>query len=327
MAKSKHRFVRRLRHSAAYILFRALCVCAGLLPRRAAELAGRALGRLFWLASPKRRRRATQNIQWALAGQLTKKEMARVVKQSFIHMGLTAMETLWADKHDDASFEERFPVEGVDAVKAELAKGRGVLAFTLHLGNWEIFGSRMARVFGEIAVVALPGKNRSVSDYIVRVRERMGLRVISSEEGVRPMARALKNGSFLAILIDRHVDAASVRTKFFGRDAATTSIVAALARRLDVPVFLGYSVRSGHSFRHRGFFEGPLELIRTHDHESDVRANTQRFNDRLEVLVRRHPEQWLWIQKRWKLAKKLRRERQRREAAEAADPAEQYGQN
>jgi len=167
---------------------------------------------------------------------------------------------------------------------------------------------------------ALPGKNQRVSDHVIRIRRQMGIRLLSSDGGVRPMVAALKDGCFLGFLIDRHVDTADAHTTFFGQDAATSKIVATLARRLDVPVFIGYSVRDGYSFRHRGFVKGPVELVKTDDRDSDVLVDTQRFTDHFEAAVRKHPEQWLWVQKRWKLEKTLRRE-QRQEAAEEASPA------
>jgi len=309
MAKRKNRFWRRTRDAAAYVLFRACAASVAILPETAAVLAGRAVGWLFWRVSPERRRRAEANIEKAMGGELTRDRQLRLARQSFIHMGLTAVETLWSEKRvrDRRSFEARIPVDGAAAVKAELAKGRGALGITVHLGNWELFGARMANVLGKISVVALPGKNRRVGDHVVRMRERMGMRVVDSGGGVRPIVTALRNGAFLAFLIDRHVKTAFVRTKFFGRDVATTRAVAALARRLDLPVFIGYALRDGYSFRHHGAFEGPLELVRTDDEESDVRVNTQLFNDRLEAIIRKHPEQWLWVQKRWKLADKLDR--------------------
>jgi KDO2-lipid IV(A) lauroyltransferase len=323
MAKNSSPLIRRTRDFAAYGLFRVLAAAVGILPERAAVLCGRAFGWLFWHLSAKRRLRALKHIEDALAGELGKEEVRRLARESFTHIGLTVIETLWAAKRvgkDDAFFDGRFPMEGLEAVKAELAKGHGALGATLHVGNWELFGARVGAGLVMPPPTALPGKNRRVSDRVNRIREQMGVRLISSEGGVRPMLAALKDGCLLGFLIDRHVDTAYAHTTFFGRDAATSTIVAALARRLDIPVFIGYSVRDGFSFRHRGFAEGPIELVKTDDRESDVRVNTQRFNDHFEAAVRKHPEQWLWVQKRWKLEKTLRRE-QRQEAAEEAPPA------
>lgn len=324
MTKNSSPLIRRIRDLAAYGLFRVLVAAVGILPERAAVLGGRGFGWLFWHLSPKRRLRTIKHVEGALSDELDEEEIRRLARESFTHMGLTVFETMWAAKRvskDSTFFDGRFPVEGLDAVKAELAKGHGALGATMHLGNWELLGARLAAGLDNVAATALPGKNRRVSDHVIRMREQMGMQIISSEGGVRPMLAALRDGCLLAFLIDRHVDTANVHTKFFGLDAATSTIVAALARRLDLPVFIGYSVRDGYSFRHRGFTEGPVELVKTDDRESDALVNTQRFNDRFEAAVRKHPEQWLWVQKRWKLAKELRKE-QGQEAAEQAPRAE-----
>lgn len=324
MAKNSGQPIRRIRDLAAYGLFRLVTAAVGMLPERAAVLAGRAFGWLFWRLSAKRRLRAIKHIEDALSDELSKEEIRRLARESFTYIGLTAIETMWAARRiskDSSFFDGRFPLEGFEAMDAELAKGHGALAATMHLGNWELIGARLATRLDKVAVTALPGKNQRVSDHVIRMREQMGIRVISSEGGVRPMVAALKDGCLLGFLIDRHVDTAYAQTKFFGLDAATSKIVAALARRLDLPVFIGYSLRDGHSFRHRGFIEGPIELVKTDDRESDVLVNTQRFTDRFEAVIRERPEQWLWVQKRWRLAKTLRR-KQEREAAEQAPRAE-----
>ena len=144
------------------------------------------------------------------------------------------------------------------------------------------------------------------------------MRILSTRDGARPLVRVLKNGEPLAVLVDQHVNRSFVAVDFFGRKAATTAVVASLALRLDVPVFHAYSLRDGHSFRHHGYMVGPLELVRTGDHDADVAANTQRFNDHIEAVVRRHPEQWLWTHRRWKLAERLERARRKEASADVA---------
>ncbi len=324
MTKNSSPLLRRIRDFAAYGLLRSLGAAVGILPEGAAVLAGRIFGWLFWHLSAKRRLRAIKHLENALSDELSKEEIKRLARESFTYMGLTIVEALWAAKRiskDDTYFDERFPVEGLDAARAELAQGHGALGASMHVGNWEVFGARLAAGLDKLVATALPGKNQRVSEHINRVRKQMGIRIMSSEGGVRPVVAALKDGSFLAFLIDRHVDTGNVHTKFFGLDAATSKIVATLARRLDIPVFILYSIRDGYSFRHRGFVEGPIELVKTDDRDADVLVDTQSVTDRFEAVVRKHPEQWLWVQKRWKLAKQLRKERGQ-EAVEQAPPAE-----
>ena len=305
MSRDRTGFLRRMRHHIEYAALRAVAEAVGALPERWAVRAGKALGGLFWLLSPPRRRIARRNVELAFAGQLNRSQVERIVRSVFTHIGLTAAENLWMGRRvTREDVPRRFPVAGLGRFRKARSDGRGALVFLAHLGNWELFGNSVAAQVGGVAALARPVDNPQIRDYVTRLRESFGIRVLSTRDGIRPMLRALQAGELLGILIDQHVHRAFVPATFFGRKAATTAVVASLALRTNAPVFVAYSLRDGHSFRHHGYVEGPLELVRSDDREADVLANTQRFNDRLEELVRGHPEQWLWTHRRWKLAER-----------------------
>jgi len=305
MSRDRTGFLRRTRHLIEYAALRAVAGAVGVLPERWAVRAGKALGGLFWLLSPPRRRIARRNVELAFAGQLNRSQVERIVRSVFTHIGLTAAENLWMGRRvTREDVPRRFPVEGLGQFRKARSDGRGALVFLAHLGNWELFGNSVAAQVGGVAALARPVDNPMIRDYVTRLRESFGIHVLSTRDGIRPMLRALQAGELLGVLIDQHVHRAFVPATFFGRKAATTAVVASLALRTNAPVFVAYSLRDGHSFRHHGYVEGPLELVRSDDREADVLANTQRFNDRLEELVRGHPEQWLWTHRRWKLAER-----------------------
>jgi KDO2-lipid IV(A) lauroyltransferase len=296
---------------AEYAAVRAFAGFCEVLPERLAILVGRLIGAMAWAVKAKARRLARENIEKAMPGEMTSEEVARLVRRVFIHMATTVVETFWLSKRmTKETVEERFTVEGEESARAALAGGGSVLVFTSHLGNWEIAGGCIAIRFGGLNALARPAANPLIEAYLAKFRERMHSSVLSTEDGLRPLVAALRKGGLLAVLIDQHVRTAYVPATFFGRRAATTSIVAALALKMDLPVFAAYSFRDGHSFRHHVRVEGPLPLVRTGDYDADVAANTQAFNDYLEPVVRRHPEQWLWAYRRWRLADKLDEERQ-----------------
>ena len=307
--------VRRLQHVIEYAVLRVVGAVIGLLPEGAAVRAGVTLGWLSWLASGRRRRIARQNIGKAMPGEYTDEEAGRLVREVFINLGLTAVENIWMqNRMTKENIEGRMPTDGLDRMRRSLEEDRGVISFTMHLGNWELLGGRVAAAVGQVSALARPVNNPMVRRYTTQLRESLGLTVLSTRDGVRPMIAALKRGEMLGVLIDQHVNRASVPATFFGREAATTAVVASIALKFDTPVFCSYSVRDGRSFRHHGHVEGPIELVRSDDHEADVLTNTQRFNDRIEKIVRRHPEQWLWTHRRWKLANQLERGSQKEQA-------------
>jgi Kdo2-lipid IVA lauroyltransferase/acyltransferase len=313
MSKKRPSLLRRARYLVEYALLRLLGVAAGLMPERLAIAFGVWLGGLLRWLRPTKRKRAERNLRKAYGDELDEAAVKAVAKGSFIHFALTVVETVWArHRIDGDEIQRRFPLRSVDPIRAELATGRGALVCGMHVGNWELMGlSNVARL-GGMTALARPPKNPMIGRYMGYVRQRMGLDILSTKDGARPIVRALKKGRPVFILIDQHVRNAATPATFFGRPASTSTVVASLARRLDLPVFLSYSVRDGHTFHHQAHMDGPIELVRTEDGASDVRENTQRLNDLMEVVVRRHPEQWCWAHRRWKLAK-----RQEREAAKA----------
>jgi KDO2-lipid IV(A) lauroyltransferase len=159
--------------------------------------------------------------------------------------------------------------------------------------------------------LARPTKNPLVSRWLGRIRAGFGIHVLSTAEGVRPIVKALKRNAPVAILIDQHVRKAFVEATLFGRPAATTAVPVSLALRMNRPVGIAYAVREPRSFRYQAHVIGPVELQQTGDRDADIAINTQMLNDRAEEIIRRHPEQWLWTHRRWKLAD--------RAGAEAAD--------
>ena len=309
MSKTEPGVLARVRYRVEYICVRALSALLGLMPEAVAVWVGKMLGRGFWLLSPSRRRVARENIERAMPGEMSPAEVNRLVRRVFVQIGLTAVETLWMrSRVNREDIAERLPIDNLDIPETLLAEGRGVIASTMHMGNWELLGANMAAQLRRVSVLARPVNNPLIRAYTTRLREHFGMEVLSTREGVRPMMRALKAGRMLGVLIDQHVNRSSVPATFFGRRAATTAVLATLALRMDVPVVVGYAVRDGLSFRHRGCFEGPFELSRTGDKEADVLANTQMLNDKLEEIIRRHPDQWLWTHRRWKLADRKAKE-------------------
>lgn len=315
MSRTEPGLLRRLQYLAEYAALRALGAAIGLLPEWAAVRAGATTGWLSWLVCARRRRIARRNIERAMPGEYTAAEIRQLVREVFIGIGLTAVENIWMrGRATRENIEQRVPLDGIDSMTSELQEGRAVIGSTPHMGNWELLGGRMAVALGRVNALARPVNNPNVREYTTRLRENLGITVLSTRNGVRPMIAALRRKETLAVLIDQHVNRASVETTFFGRPAATTAVVASLALRFDLPAFIAFDVRDGRSFKHHAKVVGPIELVRTGDRKADVLANTQMLNDKTEEIIRRHPEQWLWTHRRWKLADRLEKGSQKEQA-------------
>jgi len=177
--------------------------------------------------------------------------------------------------------------------------GKPALLFTAHLGNWELPAVAGKRHGLPSAVVYRMPNVAAVAERIVKIREPLMGRLISTRRtGAFEMAAALERGEHLGMLVDQFFGRGEDIT-FFGRAAKGNPTLARLARRFDCPV---YGVRVVRQAGGRFFItaEGPIELPRDAEGLVDVRAATQAINDVVERWVREHPEQWLWFHRRWR---------------------------
>jgi KDO2-lipid IV(A) lauroyltransferase len=189
--------------------------------------------------------------------------------------------------------------DGEERARAAYAQGKGVLFVTGHFGFWElhaiVHGARME----PISVLARALDNPKLNGLLERIRERTGNSVIYRHGTIRRVMRTLEEGRGVAILIDQHVMSRdAVFVDFFSRPAATTSAVAALALRTGAPVMPVFALPLARG-RYRLIYEHPVEPPRA-DTEAAFRDFTQRCTDVLEMYVRRHPELWLWMHRRWR---------------------------
>ena len=269
-----------------------------LLPMGAVLGLGSLLGRAFHALDGGHRRLAVQNLQAAFPLR-TEAECREITRRMFEHFGRLLMVLL---KFSTLSREEmltRVEFDGEERMREAKAKGRGVLVFTGHFGFWEIQALVHALRVEPMAVLARPLDNRPLHDLLERVRCSTGNSVIYRRGAIRRVLRVLAANQTVGILIDQHMlSADAVYVDFFNRPAATTSALAALALKTGAPVVPIFALPLPGG-RFRMVYEHPVEPPLVHD-EAGIREFTQRCTDVLEMYVRRYPELWLWMHRRWR---------------------------
>jgi KDO2-lipid IV(A) lauroyltransferase len=189
--------------------------------------------------------------------------------------------------------------DGEERVINAHAHGRGVLLFTGHFGFWEINALVHALTIKPMAVLARPLDNPLLHDLLESVRRKTGNTVFYRKGAIRRVLRALDSNQAVAFLIDQHMQAAdAVYVDFFNRPAATTSALAALALRTGAPVVPVFALPLPGG-RFRMVYEHAVDPPSADD-EHAIRQFTQRCTDVLEMYVRRYPELWLWMHRRWR---------------------------
>ena len=217
----------------------------------------------------------------------------------FAHFGALVFELLRFGSLSHDAMKALMDVEGMERIQAAHAQGKGVFFVTGHFGYWEMQAITHPFHSPAIAVMARPLDNPKLHDWLEQLRTMTGNRVIYRQGALRRVLREVSANNGVAILIDQHIHTSeAVTVDYFGRPAATTSAVAALALRTGatvIPVF-ALPLPGG---RYRFIYEHPVEPPPA-DSSDPVREFTQRCTDVLEMYVRRHPELWLWMHRRWR---------------------------
>lgn len=275
-------------------LFRAL-------PEHLAARLGRASGYIGYRLDGRHRRIAIGNIRAALGCDA--QQAAAIARRAFGHMGETMAEMCWAPRWTrDPAMADRQVYRGFDAVRAQLATGRGCVIATAHMGNWERTSYVLPEQGIPFATIARPLDNPLIWDMVVRDRTSRGQGLIMKKGAARESAQVLAMGAVVAVLCDQRSKKNSISAPFFGRDALTTVGPAMIALRNRVPIFIAATWRARDG-RHHFQIDPPLPMPPKGPLRAQVRDITTRINRRLEDFIRAHPDQYLWAHDRWRASR------------------------
>ncbi len=285
-----------MEYAAAWMILHAV----GLLPRGLARATGAGVARLLYWLRPRLRRTALFNLRLAFP-DLTDAERQRVLKGLVRQIGWMAGEFSQFPKFTRKRIEEIVVLDGNENFKAARARGKGVLVLTGHMSAWELAPFAQALYGSPLHFLVRPIQNARVDALVTRYRTLSGNQPIEKNQSARAMLKILRDGGTVGVLTDQNTSIEEgVFVDFFGVPACTSSGVARMALRTDCAVVPGYVFWDEALGKYRLRFEPALELVRTDDLEGDVRENTARFTKLIEAYARRHPDQWLWVHKRWK---------------------------
>jgi Kdo2-lipid IVA lauroyltransferase/acyltransferase len=287
-----------LRHWLEFALVRSIAATSSLLPMRAVRACGRVLGAVAFVVDRFHRRIALENLAQAFPGR-PEAERRQVARQMFGHFGSLLLELM---KFGTLTREQMLALidsDGEERVWQAYEQGRGVLFFTGHFGYWEMQAITQPLRVKPVSVLARPLDNPRLHAMLEQIRARTGNTVIYRQRAIRKVLRELAANRGVALLIDQHLHTPdAVYVDFFHRPAATTSALAALALRTGAPVIPVFALPLPHG-RYRLVYERPVEPPRAETDDA-IREFTQRCTDVLEMYVRRHPDLWLWMHRRWR---------------------------
>jgi KDO2-lipid IV(A) lauroyltransferase len=286
------------RYRIEYALVSAVRGVVRFLPDVVVRGLGTLVGLTFYAVDRSHRRIAIRQLQAAFPTR-SEAECRAVARATFSHFGRVLVVMLKFSTLSADQIRARVEFEGEDRVRAALARGRGVLVVTGHFGYWELHGIATPLVLPPMSVLARPLDNPLLHDFLEQFRTSTGNKVIYRRGAIRRVLRALNANEIVAILIDQHIQGRdAVRVDFFNRPASATTAMATLALRTGAPLVPAFALPIGHG-RYRLIYEHPIDLPPPGSADP-VRDLTQRCTDVLEMYVRRYPELWLWMHRRWR---------------------------
>jgi KDO2-lipid IV(A) lauroyltransferase len=272
----------------------------GALPLASARRLGIAIGSLVHTLHSRLRHVGLRNLELAFP-EMSAAQRRRIVKSVFATLGRQLADFAHLPDMTRANVAHVVVHEGLEHYVAARDRGRGVLFLTAHLGGWEI-GSFAHSVYGyphKIVVRALD--NVPLNRLVERYRTRCGNQTFEKEDFARGLLSAMRAGETVGILMDTNMTPPQGSfVPFFNDEACTASGLARVALRTGAAVVPGFTVWDPAAQRYAIHFEPALELVRSGDDEADAVANTALFTRVIERYVRRYPEQWLWVHRRWK---------------------------
>jgi KDO2-lipid IV(A) lauroyltransferase len=287
-----------VRHRFEYLVVRTLMVLVRLMPDPVVRGCGSLLGLAFYTFDRPHRRIAERNLAAAFPLR-SASERREIVRAAFSHFGRLLFEVLKFSTLSPDAMLARVEFDGEERARLAYAQGKGVLFVTGHFGFWELHAVVHALRLAPIGVLARALDNPELNRLLESIRERTGNSVIYRKNAIRRVMRMLQTRQGVAVLIDQHIQSRdAIYVDFFDRPAATTSAVAAIALRTGAPVVPVFALPLGGG-RYRMIYEHPVEPPGA-DSPDAVREFTQRCTDVLEMYVRRRPDLWLWMHRRWR---------------------------
>ena len=287
---------QRLEYALAWVIIKVL----GALPRSLSRAAAIALSWTIYLVHIRLRHVGMRNLKLAFP-EKTRREHARILRGVFTSLGRQLAEVCLFPTYTPENVGKVVVYDGFENFERALARGKGLLFLTAHLGAWELSAFTHSLYGHPLHIVMRPLDNVYLDSLMRRYRTMHGNSTVDKDDFVRGLLSAMKAGETVGMLMDTNMTPPQgVFTDFFGIPACTASGLARIALRTDAAVVPGFTIWDPGLRKYRLRFDTALKLIRTGNDDADVRANTALFTKVIEEYVRKYPDQWLWVHRRWK---------------------------
>src|SRR6266850_6144760 len=287
---------QRLEYALAWLIIKIL----GGLPRSLSRAAAIALSWTIYWIHVRLRHVGMRNLELAFP-EKSLVERKKILHGVFTSLGRHVAEVCLFPRYTKEDVSQTVVYEGFENYERALARGKGVMFLTAHLGAWELSAFTHSLYGHPLHIVMRPLDNVYLDRLMRRYRTMHGNSTVDKDDFVRGLLSAMKAGETVGILMDTNMTPPQgVFADFFGIPACTASGLARIALRTNAAVVPGFTIWDPALRKYRLRFDPALKLIRTGNDDADVLANTALFTKVIEEYVRKYPDQWLWVHRRWK---------------------------
>ncbi len=272
-----------------------------MLPIDSALAFGRFLGDVLYLVYPRYAKRAVDNLRLAYGSSVSEEWIKKTARGCLRHLGMLVIEVLYAPRLLKINTAFRYvSFRDVGPSLRLFLQNRPVLVLSGHYGNWELMNVLMASMGFTSYSVARHLPNPYLNRYVMNMREKTGQRIITKKGATRTVTEVLDARQIVCFLADQNAGKRGLFVDFFDRPASTFRSIALLAHAYQAPIIVAAATRLGWKFRYELSVECVIYPEQWKDREDPIRWITTTYTKAIERLARRHPEQYLWVHRRWK---------------------------
>lgn len=281
-----------------YLLYMAGFLLAKVVPTKGAYWIAEVSARVYFWFSGRDKEILRENLRVVLGSEATPEEIDEHVLKVFINFAKYLADFFRFPKFTEEHISENIEIEGKEHLDECLREGRGAIANSVHLGNWELGGALVGGMGYPISAITLEHANKRINDFFIKQRAINDMKSIPIGIKIKECFKALKRNEVLAIAGDKNYTSNGVYIDFFGRKALMPKGPAVISLRMSAPIVFTVLTRE-EGDRFKLTFEKPIKYKSTGDHEKDVKALMGEYLRIFEKYIRRYPDQWYAFKPTW----------------------------
>lgn len=295
------RLTKRLSKPMQYWGLRAWTAIISKFPIEANLATARMIGTLWPIVFSRHRKRAVEHLRIAFP-ERSERELDQIARRSLKHFAqLYLVELVMTPQLVNlTTWAKYLDLGDIGPGLREILRPGPKILITPHFGNFELVGYAMATLGVPLTAIMRPLDDERINDFLKRSRAASGLTLLDKRGAMADAPHLLHDGGTLCFIADQDAGRKGVFSNFFNRPASWYKSISLLAMRYHAPIVVGGATRTGDRFHYRMTMERIIHPEEWREHDDPVQWITDTFAAAMEAMIRRAPEQYLWMHRRWK---------------------------